>query len=77
MVNDKALQGTNGKGESAMKRFGRVLGVYLAFLFLVLGIAVVWTQLARGNEADLPVGAAIAAVGLTYFWFQFRSLSGK
>jgi hypothetical protein len=75
--NDKAQRDTNGKGESAMKRFGRVLGVYLAFLFLVWGIAVVGTQLARGDEADLPVGASIAAIGLTYFWFQFRPLSGK
>jgi hypothetical protein len=60
-----------------MKRFGRVLGIYLALMFLVWGIALVETQLARGDEGDLPVGASIAAIGLTYLWFQFRPLSGK
>jgi hypothetical protein len=49
------------------------VAVYLAFLFLVYGIAV----LAIKNDvgAALPVGACLVAAGLTYFWFQFRPLS--
>ena len=53
-----------------MKKFRKVLGVYFAFALAVAGISL---SLPHSDEGA-ALGALIAAVGLTYFWFQFRPI---
>ncbi len=51
-----------------MERFGKCLMVYFAFVLAVAGIAI---ALPHSNEAAL-LGAPIASIGLTYFWYHRR-----
>ena len=60
-----------------MKRFGKILAVFLAFFALIFGgfgvISLIRAPYAPGWAAALVFGLLCA--GLTFFWFQFRPLS--
>ena len=51
----------------------KILSVYFAFVFSGSGIGILIPH--PDNDPFIgPVGAIIAAFGLTFFWFQFRPI---
>jgi hypothetical protein len=55
-----------------MRKAGKILAVYFSFLCVIFGFGIIlFPQAPSGSW----VGAVIAPIGLTFFWFQFKPLS--
>jgi hypothetical protein len=54
-----------------MKKAGQILAVYFSFLCVLFGFGIILFPQA---PSDSWVGVVIAPIGLTFFWFQSRSL---